>query len=659
VSYNRTSTKNISLIFFSTRLFKIQNMTEDCCEDTCETTHEVKVLRVLIKSYVDEQQYASALYWADKLVTLTNSNEDIYSMCKCLILCKHYHRVTSYISSRKLQTQHLGCCYILAKAFKLLNNEQAALEILLDDETEKLLEQSKSKANENCDMKLKSLISGVYCLKAAILESIDNRDQASEAYQTALNVDIYCFKAFEALKDHQMLTAIEERNLINSLSSSDGKSLAMVKSLFLMDLKKYDSPGHTDIPPQLSRFEKNNDIRVSMAERLYYNCDHVTAFEITSDIMRDDPLHHKCVPLHIALLVDMKETNELFQLAHTLVEHYPEWSIAWYGVGCYYFSTGKQDNARKYLEKATQLDRLFGPAWLAYGHSFAQEKEHDQAMAAYLKASQLMQGCHLPLLYIGLEHSLTNNQNFAEKFFKQALSIAPHDPFVLHELGVTAFNNQDYDTAEKYFTCALKKIKNINETARDVANGLADKWEALLNNLGHTYRKQGRYSEALSYFKQALVLSPLNPTTYSSIGFVMSLTNDLSSAVDYFHRALGLRREDAFSTNMLNEVIERLMTGIEPFPDYPDKIPRFGPLCGVTSASSTANDLNLHTSSDIGGNDSSLQGNFSTSEMNAGLLTPINTDSQQTLGDASNLSIDCEMEDVSRTLRRLTTYTRR
>ena len=79
-------------------------------------------------------------------------------------------------------------------------------------------------------MKLKSLISGVYCLKAAILESIDNRDQASEAYQAALNVDIYCFKAFEALKDHQMLTAIEERNLINSLSSSDGKSLAMVRT---------------------------------------------------------------------------------------------------------------------------------------------------------------------------------------------------------------------------------------------------------------------------------------------------------------------------------------------------------------------------------------------------------------------------------------------
>ena len=37
------------------------------------------------------------------------------------------------------------------------------------------------------------------------------------------------------------------------------------------------------------------------------------------------------------------------------------------------------------LQKATQLDRLFGPAWLAYGHSFAVENEHDQAMAAYFK----------------------------------------------------------------------------------------------------------------------------------------------------------------------------------------------------------------------------------------------------------------------------------
>ena len=38
----------------------------------------------------------------------------------------------------------------------------------------------------------------------------------------------------------------------------------------------------------------------------------------------------------------------------------------------------------------------------------------------------------------------------------------------------------------------------------------------------------------------------------------MSLTNELSGAVEYFHRALSLRPEDTFSTTMLNEVNQLL-----------------------------------------------------------------------------------------------------
>jgi anaphase-promoting complex subunit 6 len=59
---------------------------------------------------------------------------------------------------------------------------------------------------------------------------------------------------------------------------------------------------------------------------------------------------------------------------------------------CFVFIAGKSDPARRYLSKSTALDKLFSPAWLAYGHSFAAENEHDQAMAAYFKASQLMKG---------------------------------------------------------------------------------------------------------------------------------------------------------------------------------------------------------------------------------------------------------------------------
>ena len=68
------------------------------------------------------------------------------------------------------------------------------------------------------------------------------------------------------------------------------------------------------------------------------------------------------------------------------------------------------------------------------------------------------------------------------------------------------------------------------------------------------------------YHKQALVLCPLNPSTYSALGYVQSLVGDLNNAVESFHKALGIRREDTFSTNMLTAVIEQLMNSVAPFP---------------------------------------------------------------------------------------------
>lgn len=47
--------------------------------------------------------------------------------------------------------------------------------------------------------------------------------------------------------------------------------------------------------------------------------------------------------------------------------------------------TGKSEFARRYLSKACGLEAGAGCVWLAYGHSFAADNEHDQAMAAYFK----------------------------------------------------------------------------------------------------------------------------------------------------------------------------------------------------------------------------------------------------------------------------------
>lgn len=132
------------------------------------------------------------------------------------------------------------------------------------------------------------------------------------------------------------------------------------------------------------------------------------------------PLHQLSVFTPIALFGDQIKTF---------------YQVSWFAVGCYYLMVGhKNEHARRYLRyvfayahpvsehfpgilylypvtvatywmlyisysKATTLERTYGPAWIAYGHSFAVESEHDQAMAAYFTAAQLMKGS-VPLCHI-------------------------------------------------------------------------------------------------------------------------------------------------------------------------------------------------------------------------------------------------------------------
>jgi anaphase-promoting complex subunit 6 len=243
-------------------------------------------------------------------------------------------------------------------------------------------------------------------------------------------------------------------------------------------------------------------------------------------------------------------------MAHKLVDFNPDDAISWYAVGSYYILINKPEQGRRYLTKAASLDRLFGPAWLSYGHSFAKEKEHDQAMAAYFKATQLMRGCHLPLLYIGVECGLTKNYEMAEKFFYQAMSLAPLDVFVLHELGVIKYESELYVDAEEIFRSTLTMVTDLCKKNRE---SLSERWEPLLNNLGHCCRKNKKYDESLSFHTRALSLKPLNSQTYTSIGFVLALKGRLSEAVEAFHKSLALKRDDVIASTILKTVLEDLV----------------------------------------------------------------------------------------------------
>lgn len=573
---------------------------------------------------MSKHQLESASFWFGQAMYLSkNEPRDVIRLAECLILRKQFHRASTLLKQQGLdqpgaqeQTdgdENLEGLYLAAKAaFESGDLKEAAL--ILDNGAE-LCSKTKeviAAATENCrseqtaavkftrsqyhpqglstprpsdgDKNLvdedqladsRKTLSSLFLLKGQVLEALDNRGLAAEAYQEAVRTDVYCHEAFKALVKHNTLSVDEEIELLE-VAPIEAQTMSeterdLVTFLHKMSVKKYARPQDMMVPPELDVTE-NIDLQVAKAERHFYNCDYLACHRITTVVMKEHTFHEDCLPIHISCLVELQKSNDLFHLAHKLVDLYPEWVMAWFAVGCYYFMVSKHEFARRYLSKATLLDPVFGPAWLAYGHSFAMENEHDQAMAAYFKAYQLMKGCHLPLLYVGVEYGLTNNPKLAEQFFGQALEIAARDPFVLHEMGVTCYQNEEYIQAESYFNKALLQVKQVQGSV------LSSKWESLLNNLGHTCRKLGKHGESLEYHQAALALQPMTHSTYAAIGYAHALLGDLVEAVEAFHRALSLKRDDTFSKSMLNYVIEQLMGDTAPFDDYHDCVPRIEPL---------------------------------------------------------------------------------
>ena len=63
----------------------------------------------------------------------------------------------------------------------------------------------------------------------------------------------------------------------------------------------------------------------SELERLYYYCDYHAALRLSSVILKTDPHHPACLPVHVTLLVELENT-------HSLVDRFTE-CVTWYAVG--------------------------------------------------------------------------------------------------------------------------------------------------------------------------------------------------------------------------------------------------------------------------------------------------------------------------------------
>ncbi|CAA0832462.1 Anaphase-promoting complex subunit 6 [Striga hermonthica] len=526
---------------------------------------QIEKLRGVVRDCVSKHLYSSAIFFADKVAAVTADPADIYMQAQALYLGRHYRRAFHLLNASQIVLRDLRFRYLAAKCLEELKEWDQCLLMLGDAKVDENGNIADTKDfNSMCldkdgeDREI-NIISAICFLRGKAYEALENRSQARLWYKAAIRADPLCYEALECLMEGHMLTCEEEANLLSTLQF--GAEDGWLSSFYSCLIKKYDKENIVEDKfkeleledsdtktsgKSLCSLKNNTDLLACKAE-YYHQCgEYQKCFELTSVLLEKDPFHLKCTLVHLAAAMELGHSNELYLMACNLVKDYPQKALSWFAVGCYYYCIKKFDQSRRYFSKATSLDGTFAPGWIGSGNAYAAQEEGDQAMSAYRTAARLFPGCHLPTLYIGMEYMRTHSFKLAEQFFMQAQAVCPSDPLVYNELGVVAYHMKEYKKAVWWF----------EKTLAHVPSSLTEMWEPTVVNLAHALRKLKRYNEAIIYYEKALALSTTSLSTYAGLAYTYHLQGNYTAAITHYHKALWIKADDQFCTEMLTWALE-------------------------------------------------------------------------------------------------------
>lgn len=556
-------------------------------------------LRAIVLDSLGKHLYENAIFFADKLVTLSGEPDDVYRLAQAYVFTKQYRRAL-HVLSKNLSAADAALSrfrYLTAKCLAECQELDECLNTLDDAALLAVSEEAASNGGSGSDAAegQVSMLAAMQLLKGSVYESQENWPLAARCYTAALHADALCYEALDRLVNNHMLSTSEQRALLSELEPKllgadaswlllyyrckldpeQGKLLAEAYARQQPDGDDEETGGGAvdegsgeisdegggaggaagggsvrgtrgAASPALVELRENCDMLTAAAEYEYAHDHFRKCYQLSCRVLAQDPFQKHVLPVHVCSMMRLDLHAELFYLAHQLVEEYPAAAVSWYAVGCYYHMIGDFENARRYFSKSTTIDHRFAPAWVGFGHAFAAQDESDQAMAAYRTASRLFPGSHIPWLGIGMEYLRTNHLHLALQYIRQAQEICPYEPLVLHELGVLHYHNGEYDEAVGYFLRVAANCHEYDETVR----------EPSIFNLGHAYRKKRDFDNAALWYRAALAINPRVASTYSALGFTLHLKGDLDGAIELYHQSLSLKPDDTFTCEMLSRALE-------------------------------------------------------------------------------------------------------
>ncbi|KAI1435921.1 anaphase-promoting complex subunit cut9 [Xylaria sp. CBS 124048] len=546
-------------------------------------------LREWRQDALNKAQYESAIFIGDKLLALTNDDNDAFWLAQVHFATGNYTRAQAFLSKQDLISRNPSCQYLAGHCFIKQSRYDEALAVLGERNPTHLISnpatkrktqhfngrtpgnagRGASRAQDGRDElsdeeTANRRFEAAMCYLRGICYAKQNAfDRAKECYKDAVRINVQCFEAFQQLMKNSLMSPDEEWQFLESLDfdavsvpgdpSSSQEAAEFTKMLYTTRLSKYRNPeAFSTACETLSthyNLSSNPDLLLARADLLYTQCRYKDALAITDSVLQEDKYNFSIYPLHLACLFELKMKNVLFLIAHDLADNHPEEPCAWLAVGIYYFAIDKIAEARRYFSKASMMDTHFGPAWIGFAHTFAAEGEHDQAISAYSTAARLFMGTHLPQVFLGMQNHALNNMTLADEFLKTAYGLCKTDPLLLNEMGIVYYHQDRAQDAAALFLKALDVAEEIDAEPHA--------WLSARTNLAHAYRRGKRYDEALEQFDEVLRQGGKDAAIFAAKGLIyMEQGGKWDLVVEVLHQALAIHPQDPIATELLNKALE-------------------------------------------------------------------------------------------------------
>ncbi|MBN2104865.1 tetratricopeptide repeat protein [bacterium] len=242
--------------------------------------------------------------------------------------------------------------------------------------------------------------------------------------------------------------------------------------------------------------------------------------------------------------MQQRQYDKAIEMCETAISQSPSNPDAYFVLGKAYYEKGDHRQMNEAFKKSLEIDPknaneidyfraqsyrdLFNSA-----SQLSENQKYDEAAEKYELATEILPDRHEAYLNLAVTYLQAENDSMAIQTYLRALNEMPDSLRFAYNLGLTHYNNADYEQAVKAFSQVVEKSESSSKLY----------FESLFN-MANAYAMLKQEDKALEIYEQALKNDPENTMILFNMGRMLLLQEKYEKAIEVLEKVLAVSPDD-------------------------------------------------------------------------------------------------------------------